>query len=61
MKRSSQYADVSVQVVATKPSLTFFSPEEIRKQGVNVWLDEDEWRVSLVSTCMDHPRGLANL
>jgi len=34
---------VSVQVAATKPSLTFFQPEDIRKQGVDVWTDDDEW------------------
>lgn len=34
---------VSVQVVATKPSLVFYNPSDIRKHGVNVWTDEDEW------------------
>ncbi|KAI0051403.1 flavoprotein [Auriscalpium vulgare] len=37
------YRNVAVQVVATKPSLTFFNPEDIRTSGVNVWTDEDEW------------------
>ncbi|KAI0322047.1 flavoprotein [Amylostereum chailletii] len=37
------YDNVLIQVVATKPSLTFFNADDIRKQGVNVWLDEDEW------------------
>ncbi|KAF8487063.1 flavoprotein [Russula ochroleuca] len=38
-----KYKDVSVQVAATKPSLTFFQPEDIRRQGVDVWTDDDEW------------------
>jgi len=38
-----KYKDVSVQVAATKPSLTFFKPEDVRKQGVDVWTDDDEW------------------
>ena len=36
-----------MQVAATKPSLTFFQPEDVCKQGVNVWTDEDEWDVRL--------------
>ncbi|KAH9996140.1 flavoprotein [Russula compacta] len=38
-----KYRNVSVQVAATKPSLTFFQPEDIGKQGVDVWVDDDEW------------------
>ncbi|KAH9976746.1 flavoprotein [Lactifluus volemus] len=38
-----KYKNVSVQVATTKPSLTFFQPEDIRKQGVQVWTDDDEW------------------
>ncbi|KAF7300676.1 flavoprotein [Mycena chlorophos] len=38
-----RYANVKVEVVATKPSLTFYSPDSIRKLGVRVWKDEDEW------------------
>jgi len=38
-----RYKDVSVQVAVTKPSLTFFQPDDIRRQGVNVWTDDDEW------------------
>jgi len=34
-----------VQVAATKPSFTFFQPDDIRKQGVDVWTDDDEWDV----------------
>ncbi len=34
-----------MQVAATKPSLTFFQPEDIRRQGVDVWTDDDEWDV----------------
>jgi hypothetical protein len=34
-----------MQVVATKPSLAFFSAAEIRETGTNVWVDEDEWDV----------------
>ena len=35
-----------MQVAATKPSLTFFQPDDIRRiQGVNVWTDDDEWDV----------------
>ncbi|KAN0142159.1 flavoprotein [Lactarius tabidus] len=38
-----KYKSVSVQVAATKPSLTFFQPAEITSLGVNVWTDDDEW------------------
>jgi len=38
-----RHKDVSVQVAATKPSLTFFKPEDIRRQAVDVWIDDDEW------------------
>jgi len=34
---------VSLQVAATKPSLTFFKPAEIVNLGVRVWTDDDEW------------------
>jgi phosphopantothenoylcysteine decarboxylase len=36
-------------VAATKPSLTFFQPENIRRHGVNVWTDDDEWDVRVFS------------
>ncbi|KAF8266917.1 flavoprotein [Lactarius quietus] len=38
-----KYKNVSVQVAATKPSLTFFQPVDILGLGVNVWTDDDEW------------------
>ncbi|KAH9177308.1 flavoprotein, partial [Lactarius sanguifluus] len=38
-----KHKNVSVQVAATKPSLTFFQPEDVRSLGVNVWTDDDEW------------------
>jgi hypothetical protein len=38
---------VSVQVAATKPSLTFFDPEDVRRHDVDVWTDDDEWDVRL--------------
>ncbi|KAF7323866.1 O-methylsterigmatocystin oxidoreductase [Mycena kentingensis (nom. inval.)] len=43
-----RYANVKVQVVATKPSLAFYSADEIRSLGVRVWRDEDEWPTSLL-------------
>jgi len=36
---------VKVEVVATKASLTFFDEALIKQHGVNVWKDEDEWKV----------------
>ncbi|KAI9435536.1 flavoprotein [Lactarius indigo] len=38
-----KYKNVSVQVAATKPSLTFFQPAKVRNLGVDVWTDDDEW------------------
>lgn len=38
-----KYKNVSLQVAATKPSLTFFQLAEITSLGVNVWTDDDEW------------------
>jgi hypothetical protein len=40
-----------VQVAATKPSLTFFRPEDIRRPGVDVWTDDDEWGVRALRFC----------
>ncbi|KAI0792865.1 flavoprotein [Abortiporus biennis] len=37
------YRNVKVEVVATKASMTFFSPHDVRKAGSCVWTDEDEW------------------
>jgi hypothetical protein len=37
-------------VAATKPSLTFFQPDDIGRQAVNVWTDDDEWDVRRLST-----------
>ncbi|KAF9651638.1 flavoprotein [Thelephora ganbajun] len=37
------YNNVKIQVVATKPSLTFFNAKKTRETGTNVWVDEDEW------------------
>ncbi|PPQ63562.1 hypothetical protein CVT24_004859 [Panaeolus cyanescens] len=38
-----KYRNVLVQMVATKASLTFFSPLDVQEAGVNVWTDNDEW------------------
>jgi hypothetical protein len=46
-----------VQVAATKPSLTFFQPDDIRKQGVDVWTDDDEWDVRLTPTNPTRPKN----
>lgn len=45
-----QYDKVKVEVVATKPSLTFYSEEEIKKAGSRMWTDDDEWSVSTYIT-----------
>lgn len=37
------YDKVKVEVIATKPSLTFFTKQEINDVGSRVWTDEDEW------------------
>ena len=37
---------MSVQVVATNPSLEFYKKEDIEKTGTRVWTDADEWTVS---------------
>ena len=36
-----------MQVIATKPSLTFYNAEKMRETGTNVWVDEDEWDVRI--------------
>src|SRR6266702_3659950 len=55
----TQYKSVSVQVAATKPSLTFFKPGDIRSLGVDVWTDDDEWNGRTPSfhylSCPAHP------
>ncbi|KAJ7136097.1 flavoprotein [Mycena epipterygia] len=38
-----RYENVKVEVVATKPSLVFYDADAIRKTGVRVWRDGDEW------------------
>ena len=42
-----QYANVSVQVVATNPSLEFYKKEDVEKMGTTVWTDANEWTVGL--------------
>ncbi|KAF9468643.1 flavoprotein [Collybia nuda] len=37
------YENVRVEVVATKPSLAFFTKDDIVAAGSRVWTDEDEW------------------
>ncbi|KAF8194224.1 flavoprotein [Pholiota molesta] len=37
------YSKVLVEVVATKPSLEFFSKDDVKKAGAQIWTDEDEW------------------
>ena len=44
---SLQYDNVEVQVVATKPALTFFDAGKISETGASVWVDEDEWDVRI--------------
>jgi phosphopantothenoylcysteine decarboxylase len=39
---------VLIEVVATKASLEFYNPEKVIEAGARVWVDEDEWRVSLL-------------
>jgi hypothetical protein len=47
-----QYANVELQVVATKSSLAFFDKDKVEAAGeavgkvLKVWRDEDEWSVS---------------
>ncbi|KAF8742613.1 hypothetical protein AX14_003246 [Amanita brunnescens Koide BX004] len=43
VKELLTYNKVKVEVVATKPSLTFYSKEDIREAGSRVWADDDEW------------------
>ncbi|EIW74723.1 flavo protein [Coniophora puteana RWD-64-598 SS2] len=35
--------NVKVEVVATRPSLAFYKPEDIYALGTRVWTDQDEW------------------
>lgn len=39
---------MSVQVVATNPSLEFYKKEDIEKTGTTVWTDADEWTVGFM-------------
>ncbi|KAL1760173.1 flavoprotein [Schizophyllum commune] len=43
VKQLLQYDRVKVEVVATKPSLAFYSADEIERAGSRVWTDENEW------------------
>lgn len=45
--RIFQYDKVKVQVVATKASLAFYDPAEVKASGSQVWTDQDEWTVRL--------------
>ena len=40
---------MSVQVVATNPSLEFYKRDDIEKTGTRVWTDADEWTVKSLS------------
>ncbi|TRM63838.1 flavo protein [Schizophyllum amplum] len=44
VKQLLQYGRVKVEVVATKPSLAFYTADDIRKARSRVWTDADEWR-----------------
>ncbi|KAI4528020.1 flavoprotein [Schizophyllum commune] len=44
VKQILKYDHVKVEVVATKPSLAFYSKEDITQVGSRVWTDADEWR-----------------
>ncbi|KZT67226.1 flavo protein [Daedalea quercina L-15889] len=37
------YENVKVEVVATKPSMSFFDVGAVERAGARVWRDEDEW------------------
>ncbi|KAF8621402.1 hypothetical protein AX15_007814 [Amanita polypyramis BW_CC] len=50
VKELLSYNNVKVEVVATKPSLAFYTKEHIRQAGSRVWTDEDEWPVSVPFT-----------
>ena len=49
-----------MQVAATKPSLTFFKPEDVRRLGVDVWTDDDEWDVRRPSVAFSVPSPAAS-
>ena len=55
-----QYRNVSIQLVATTPSLTFFNPKSVREHGVSVWMDEQEWNVRVTFTGTDTSYQLIN-
>ncbi|OLL26415.1 putative thymidylate synthase [Neolecta irregularis DAH-3] len=38
------YQNVEVQVVATKHAKRFFDADKLLRQGVKVWVDDDEWK-----------------
>ncbi|KAG6833458.1 hypothetical protein H0H87_006825 [Tephrocybe sp. NHM501043] len=40
------YQNVKIEVVATKPSLAFYSKSDIFEAGPRVWTDEDEWTLT---------------
>ncbi|KAF8879076.1 flavoprotein [Gymnopilus junonius] len=43
VKELLSYANVLVEVVATKASLEFYKKEDAEKAGARVWTDDDEW------------------
>ncbi|KIL55969.1 hypothetical protein M378DRAFT_17486 [Amanita muscaria Koide BX008] len=43
IKELLSYDKVKVEVVATKPSLAFYSKEDAQRAGSRVWTDDDEW------------------
>jgi len=59
----TQYSNVKIQVVSTKPSLAFFNAAHIEDAGVRVWTDDDEWSVRRLAThrasppTHSHPQG----
>lgn len=42
----TQYANVSVEVVATKAALAFYTKADVTCAGGRLWTDDDEWSVS---------------
>ncbi|KAF8627370.1 hypothetical protein AX17_006185 [Amanita inopinata Kibby_2008] len=43
VKELLSYDHVKVEVIATRPSLTFYTKEDVKRAGSRVWTDEDEW------------------
>lgn len=60
-RHPEQNSQLSVQIIATESSLTFFDVDQVEALGkdVKVWRDQDEWAVSVFTHSFIHSLSIS--